>query len=620
MANDYSKLSKEDLLKFIEKIKSRKKYGLVWDEERTKEQFEKKSENALPVLKEVKSKEIKTDPSKPVNILIEGDNYHSLSVLNYTHQKKIDIIYIDPPYNTGGAKEWKFNDKWIDKHDSYRHSKWLSFISKRLRLAKYLLADHGLIMISIDDNEYAQLKLLCDDVFGENQFVTSLVWEKKKKGSHLDKFSTNIKEYILVYCKNESYFKGLIGEITYKKETYPCLNPGNGYSKRIIPKNTISNYRDKDYILKKGETISAGNMKLILQSNLVIKNGRIAQDVEIEAEWRYDQKALNEYAQKDELYLTRDLYLRRIVTEPREKKLKDILPRIESSYLSDLKSELIEEYEKSNVDLEKIEELKKKIDEIESVSTLDEKDFDNLYKDGWGSNEDGDNELRDFFGEKVFNYPKPKKLIQKLLLTARIKKGFVLDFFAGTGTTAEAVMRLNQKGYNLTYILCTDDEDNNDTGLRIATDICYPRIKSVIKGYKNRNSQQVSPLGGNLKYFKTSFVKRTINKDSLKIRITQECTEMLCLREGIFGEIKKTDNYRIFRHNGKIMAVYCSLEQAELKYLKKDLDKMKGEKILYCFTLDPLGLDKNDFLDWEDVSLEPIPQKILDIYEGIYEY
>ncbi|MFH1776875.1 MAG: hypothetical protein ABH952_04875 [Candidatus Omnitrophota bacterium] len=118
MANDYSKLSKEELLKVVGKLESRKKYGLIWDEERTKEQFEKESKNTLPVLKEVKGKEIKTDTSKPVNILIEGDNYHTLSVLNYTHQGKIDIIYIDPPYNTGN-KSWRYNNDYVERDDTF---------------------------------------------------------------------------------------------------------------------------------------------------------------------------------------------------------------------------------------------------------------------------------------------------------------------------------------------------------------------------------------------------------------------------------------------------------------------------------------------------------------------
>src|SRR3972149_10426210 len=171
MHKDYSQFSKEELLKIVEKMESRKKYGLIWDEEKVKEQFEKDAENALPVLKEISSKEIiDKDTSKPVNILIEGDNYHALSVLNFTHQGKIDVIYIDPPYNTG-QNDFKYNDDYVEKDDSYRHSKWLSFMSKRLRLAKNLLKDEGIIFISIDDNESAQLKLLCNEIFGEDNLL-----------------------------------------------------------------------------------------------------------------------------------------------------------------------------------------------------------------------------------------------------------------------------------------------------------------------------------------------------------------------------------------------------------------------------------------------------------------
>lgn len=208
---DYSKLEKDDLLKVIEKLESRKKYGLIWDEEKTKEQFEKESENALPVLKEIKGKEIKTDPSKPTNILIEGDNYHALSVLNYTHQGKIDVIYIDPPYNTGN-KDFKYNDRFVERDDAYRHSKWLSFIGKRLRLAKSLLKNDGAIFISIDDNEFAQLKLLCDDIFGEDNFVDCISWDKKSsaKGVPPKNMVVNVHEYILVYQINSSF--SFIGE------------------------------------------------------------------------------------------------------------------------------------------------------------------------------------------------------------------------------------------------------------------------------------------------------------------------------------------------------------------------------------------------------------------------
>jgi adenine-specific DNA-methyltransferase len=205
------------------------------------------------------------------------------------------------------------------------------------------------------------------------------------------------------------------------------------------------------------------------------------------------------------------------------------------------------------------------------------------------------------------------KTLSVLLL--KKKNALVLDFFAGSGTTGHAILEINRQDKGTrSFILAT----NNENG--ICEDVCYPRIKNVTKGYKTEKGKVEKGLGGNLKYFKTAFVKNSISRDDLKIRITRECTEMLCLREGIFDKVKAKDDYRIFKQNGRVMAVYYALEQDGLEQLKKELDKMKDEKILYCFTLDPLGLNKNDFVDWQGVSLEPIPQKILDIYEQIYEY
>ena len=161
--------------------KKQKAYGLVWENEKNKEKIVEDCKKKLPILERVKDKEIITDKTKPMNLMIEGDNYHALTCLNYTHQGKIDVIYIDPPYNTGKAKEWKFNDKYVDKEDRFRHSKWLNMIEKRLRLAHNLLTDNGVIFISIDDNEQANLKLLCDEIFGEVNFSYNFYLVKKKK-------------------------------------------------------------------------------------------------------------------------------------------------------------------------------------------------------------------------------------------------------------------------------------------------------------------------------------------------------------------------------------------------------------------------------------------------------
>ena len=162
--NNYANYTHAQLVEELKKLDKRKRYGLVWEEEKTKEKFEKEAEGKLPVLVEDKKREIKTDTDKPTNILIEGDNYHALSVLNYTHAKSIDVIYIDPPYNTG-AKDWKYNNAFVDGNDSFRHSKWITMMNNRLQLSKRLLKDNGVLICAIDDNELATLSLLLEDIF-----------------------------------------------------------------------------------------------------------------------------------------------------------------------------------------------------------------------------------------------------------------------------------------------------------------------------------------------------------------------------------------------------------------------------------------------------------------------
>ena len=156
-------------------LRENKTYGLVWEDK--PEAVEERLRNELPVLTEVKERAIVSDaPDAPDHILIEGDNLEALTTLAYTHAGRIDVIYIDPPYNTGN-KDFAYNDSFVDREDTYRHSKWLSFMSRRLRIAKQLLSDKGVIFISIDENELAQLKLLCDDIYTESNFIGILVWE-----------------------------------------------------------------------------------------------------------------------------------------------------------------------------------------------------------------------------------------------------------------------------------------------------------------------------------------------------------------------------------------------------------------------------------------------------------
>lgn len=165
-------LTNEEKSELLGLLRKQKRYGLVWEDK--PEDVEERLREELPVLVEDASKAIiSPDGDAPNHILIEGDNLEALTTLAYTHEGKIDVIYIDPPYNTGN-NDFVYNDRFVDKEDSYRHSKWLSFINKRLRIAKQLLSDKGVIFISIDDNEQAQLKLLCDEILGVENFIAIL--------------------------------------------------------------------------------------------------------------------------------------------------------------------------------------------------------------------------------------------------------------------------------------------------------------------------------------------------------------------------------------------------------------------------------------------------------------
>ena len=165
---DFSGWTKEELIRELRKAEKRKKYGIVWEDK--PEKVAELCKEKLPVLSEDKTKEIRTDDERPANILIEGDNYHALSVLNYTHKGKIDVIYIDPPYNTG-AKDWKYNNHYVDSNDQWRHSKWLSFMEKRLKLAKKLLKRNGVLICTIDKHEHSALGLLLQELFPNREIV-----------------------------------------------------------------------------------------------------------------------------------------------------------------------------------------------------------------------------------------------------------------------------------------------------------------------------------------------------------------------------------------------------------------------------------------------------------------
>jgi adenine-specific DNA-methyltransferase len=439
---------KTEIERLKKELEKRKKYGLAWEDKQ--EEVVEMCKIKLPVLKEVKDKEIITDKNKPINLLIEGDNYHALSVLNYTHAKKVDVIYIDPPYNTGN-KDFIFNDNYVDREDTYRHSKWLSFMEKRLKLAKSLLKDTGVIFISIDDNELAQLKLLLDHLFGENNFVSTLVWEKVRIRKNSALYFTSNHDFILCVAKKKKQNEKDIGwtrELIDRIENTNYKNPDNDPNGPWIATSVTANhYYDADYKITKPNGITLSKPK--------------------NASWRYSWETLQQFIKEGRVIWGRG----------------NSYPKVKR-YLKDVKEGLVPK------------------------SIFDFFTF--------GGNPDGANELKELFGgNKVFENPKPTKLIKALIkIGTKSKTAVVLDFFAGSGTTGQAVLELNKEdGGNRQFILCTNNENN------ICTDVCYPRIKKVIEGYKNLKGEQVEGLGGNLKYFRTDFVDvETSDKNKIYFR------------------------------------------------------------------------------------------------------
>ena len=235
--NSLDALTTEEKSALIDLLKQ-KKYGLVW--ENKPEDVEERLRAELPVLKEVTDKALLDGgEDAPNHILIEGDNLEALTALAYTHENSVDVIYIDPPYNTGN-KDFVYNDCIIDSEDGYRHSKWLSFMEKRLRIAHKLLSPRGVIFISIDDNEQANLKLLCDEVFLSNNYISTFVWKKKQGGGNDSKYVVTEHEYILTYCKNNSIFKiGLDKLYKPSDSLYPFHDDKGDYGTITLDKASI---------------------------------------------------------------------------------------------------------------------------------------------------------------------------------------------------------------------------------------------------------------------------------------------------------------------------------------------------------------------------------------------
>ncbi|MBI5099197.1 MAG: site-specific DNA-methyltransferase [Nitrospirae bacterium] len=509
-------------------------------------------------MKKVKSKEIMTNPDKPVNLLIEGDNYHALSVLNYTHAKKIDVIYIDPPYNTG-AKDWKYNNAYVDENDAYRHSKWLSFMDKRLRLAKNLLKHNGVLICTIDENEHASLGLLLQKIFIDREIVCVTIIHNPG-GIQGNNFS---------YCHEYSYFVYPSGGRyinLQERDENPDVRPLRNVSKGDHLRETAANCF----------------YPIFVKNEKIIGFGDVCPD-------SYHPRSAN-ILRKDG---TIEIYP--IDVQGNERKWVFARQSVES-----IIGELSVEYNKKR-----------------GIWDIIRKKTKFPYKTVWTDPKYNAN----LFGTQLLSkiiptkFPFPKSLyaVEDCIQAVIHDKdnAVILDFFAGSGTTGHAILELNKRDDgNRQFILCTNNENN------ICTEVCYPRIEKVIKGYKNTKDEKVEGLGGNLKYFKTDFVAAEPT-DKNKKKLTEQATEMLCIREGTFELFLEQKRFNIFKSNSHYTGIV--FDQLAIPDFKKAIKDIKGKFSVYVFSLGDDTFDE-EFEDLKQkVKLSPIPEAILRVYRRIFK-
>lgn len=450
-----SQHSDDESLKALNEIESallEKKYGLVWEQHT--EHVDEMMKDHIPVFVEDKEREIMSDPSLPYNFLLEGDNLHSLKLLEKTHKGKIDLIYIDPPYNTGN-KDFMYNDSYIDSDNEYRHSKWLSFMEKRLLIARKILKEDGYIFISINYKEQAQLKLLCDDIFGENNLIGEITWESTTQpiNSGVSRFGLQQKtEWILVYSKNKQHKTTFLLKQSESGLKYPHVGKLGKCRFEIIEKSDAGDYK-------------RDTMKYEILGHFPRKGKR----------WQIGKTKADELIARDRIEIVDGIVKKAVYPEDEVDKIK-YLP-----FWSHFSAKEV------------------------------------------GTAQNGKDELNTILNRAVgFDTVKPIKLIKEILHHFN-NNIVILDFFAGSGTTAQAVLELNNyDGGNRKYILCTNNENN------ICQKITYERIKNVINGYGKYDA-----IPANLKYYKTDFIERYPEDVSLSDLLLEHIKEMVQLENAI---------------------------------------------------------------------------------------
>ncbi len=543
---DAKDLSNEDKSNLLQLLKEKKTYGLVW-EDSTEDAWEMMKDN-IPVLKEDETKQIFHGSENPNHILIEGDNLNALTALSYTHEGKIDVIYIDPPYNTGN-KDFAYYDDfsdeyrqipYVDREDSYRHSKWISFMKKRLKIAKQLLSINGVIFVSINNIELAQLKLIMDQEYGEKNFVGHLIWESTTQPINAGKARFQLQqktESILCYAKDKE-----------KKDTFILKEIDTGLKYPHMGKLGMCRFE----IIEKSDAgaYNRETMKFPILGQYP-RNGK---------RWQIGEDTAIDLVKRNRIEIVDGIVKKAVYPE------------------------------------DEIE--KRKFEPFWSLLKADEV----------GTAQKGKDELNTIMGTATgFDTVKSLGLMESILSHFN-RNSIYLDFFAGSGTTLNAIMQLNEEdGGHRQCFLVTNNENN------ICEKLTYERNKRVIEGYTTPKQEFVEGLkDNNLRYFKVGFTPREKTDENM-FRLAKNCVNLLRIKHDVYKETQLGElenpykRYRYFEEDGKQLLVILDTEL--IGDIVEQLEEMEVSKPIptYVFATGAYPFTEDFESVADKVELYPLP-------------
>ncbi len=574
-------LTNEERSNLIGLLRQHKKYGLVWEDK--PEDVEERLREELPVLCEVKDKVILSDePDAPNHILIEGDNLEALTALSYTHEGKIDVIYIDPPYNTG-AKNWKYNNDYVDSNDSFRHSKWISMMNKRLKIAKQLMSQRGILVVTIDDYEIENITLLLNEIFGEYNRLGTVVIRNNPSGRSTTSGFSIAHEYALFYSKSND--DAVVGRLERTEEQ-------------------IGRYKEKDEIgyfewvnFRARYSTNSPSMQYPICIKKDGSNFRIPT-----FDYKYGKYEILEKINDDEFIS---------------------YPIDASGKMRSWKWSIDTLLEKKETDIGIRLDQDKKFT-LYAKSRLRNEGMLPLTwweKSEYSATSMGNNLLANILGGKLFDYPKSLyAVIDSLKVANANTSSTILDFFAGSGTTLHATMQLNaEDGGHRQCILVTNNENN------ICEEVTYERNKRVINGYTTPKGLEVPGLKSNtLRYYKTDYIPRERTQKNMRALVVA-ATDLLCIKEDLYDEQKTFGRFKLKPHlaryfsNGRkyMLIIYREELIDEIAEEIKTLDFGKSRLKVYVFSPGRYAFTDN-FIEVEDkVELVALPAAIYDAYQKV---